>query len=60
MSDERQVENENKKDGKMVKGLDRCVILSQQMVELEDKGNRGRERNRERQRESDGSCFKKN
>lgn len=37
ISNKRQEEIGNKKEEKMGKGLDRCCILSQQMVELEGK-----------------------
>lgn len=47
---QRQEENENKKEGTMGRGLDRCCILSQQMVKLEGKRETG-ERNKQRDKE---------
>lgn len=46
---ERQKENESKKEKRWEGVLDRCRILSQQIVELEGKRTNGREKERERE-----------
>lgn len=51
---QRQKENENKKEGTMGRGLDRCCILSQQMVKLEGKRETG-ERNKQRDKGRESS-----
>lgn len=51
--DKRQGENESRTEGMMGKWLDRCCIVSQQMVELEEEKGETGERWRQRRRKTE-------